>query len=574
MKIYQAETSSAAEVPTFPEDMVNKAYVDAQIASGSYAAPLFFTNLSPNGSGIVGQKSYLAGTVPANAVIVEGTTDEDDVTFELMIEPGISIYSPTVTITADVPGDFNGGSPVVLDSTFGLTRPSADRQFVGQFTANVTGDVVLTATSSAGGVATVTVNRAGVGPAIQTLTLSPESAQGAGRTHVKNGDVVTLASGSVENDATTIELISSSDLITSTQSLTLGAPDSAGAGFKTVTGSFTVAGASNGSDRTVTARAANSFGTYGTNFESTNGLDVDNAVPQFSGFNVTYPASQGAIKSGEQASVALTVTDFTSLAYSTPLSQISINGGDTTTYETKVVDYASGSYNITSNNYRVVATKETNGTTNTFNDVVNIVNVAPTAAITIAGNPTRLRSAVGGSNYTVNLNPNQDLLNAPDALTASAGSFGGAWTAGSGDTWNKVINITDATTRGAHTFSAMTITGLSGITGSVITSGAGYSVGGFTARVITVPAFAQAVQLPTSVGDVTKVVASYFEASSLTRQTNLNNVFQGFSFADRVGDDTNALYDDTFPTAFWISDSAFAGSNTTGTLQIEVEEIA
>jgi hypothetical protein len=574
MKIYQGSTSGPTEMPQNDGDMVNKAYVDQQITSASVNVPLFFTDVQPaGGSGIVALKQYVANTVPANAVITECTTDEDDVTVSLLIEPGFTLFSPTVTITADVPANFNGGSPVVLDASTGMSKPGDDRQFVGTFTANVTDTVVLTATSSAGGVATATINRAGVGPAITTLVLDPESAQGAGITHVKNGDTVSIASGSVPNDAVAVEIIGASELANGTTALTLGADDSAGAGFKTISGSFTVAGATNGVDRTILARAKNALGTYGVNFE-TNGLDVDNNIPQFSGFSVTYPATQGAIKSGEQATVALTVTDFTGLVYSTPTSQVSINGGDTTTYESKVVDYVSGSYNVSSNNYRVVASKATNGTSATYNGVVKIANVAPTAALSIDGSPSRLTSAVGGTNYTVRLNPNQDLIEAPNALVADEGTFTASWVDASGDNWTKTLTITDAHARGTHTFNSMQITGLSGIVGTVITSGSNYTIGGFSSRVITVPAFSQSVQLPAEIGDVTKVTASYYQASALIRQTDLSDVFQGFSFADRFGDDANAVYDDTNPTVLWLSDVAFAGANTTGTLQIQVEETA
>jgi hypothetical protein len=165
-------------------------------------------------------------------------------------------------------------------------------------------------------------------------------------------------------------------------------------------------------------------------------------------------------------------------------------------------------------------------------------------------------------------------LYAPSTLIPTGGTYSGAWINSFGDNWARTLVINDSDTRGLHTLINMNITGLSGIDGSVITSGDNYVIGGFTARVITVSAFSQSVQLPTTVGDVTKTVASYFEASTLTRQTNLATVFQGYSFADVVGNDIAAVYKDTFPDVFWISDAAFAGSNTSGTLQIEIEELA
>ena len=569
MRIFQAKTSSSAEVPVTADDMVNKAYVDAQISTGTFAAPLFFNDVTPTGIGLVGTKTFHPNTVPANEVITEATTDNDLVHIRLTIEPGTTAYSPTVTITASVPANFNGGSPVVLNYASGLTRPTADRQFVGEFDATITGSVVLTAESTAGGTTTLTINRAGVGPAIQTLVLESESAQGAGRTHIKNGDTVNILSGAIENDAVSVELYgTASELISSDTPLTLGVVDSAGAGYKTITGSFVVSGASNGADRTVTARGANSFGTDGVTLE-TNGLDVDNNIPQFSNFAVSYPATQQAIKSGESATVVVDVTDATSATYSTPGGELAVNGGDLTTIETKQLNYVSGTYNVSVDNYQINATKITNGTVNTFAGNIKIAAAAPTAVLSFDGNPARLRSSPTGSNYSLRLNPNQELLNSPDALTVSGGVFTGGWGASGGDNWVRTLLISDGDLRGPHTLTSMTITGLAGLQGSVITSGDTYVIGGFTARVITVPAFAQLVPLGLQVGDVTKTVASYFEASSLTRQTDLSNQFQGYAFST-----AGSAYDDTYPIYMWISDAAFAGSNTSGNLQIEIEELA
>jgi hypothetical protein len=112
------------------------------------------------------------------------------------------------------------------------------------------------------------------------------------------------------------------------------------------------------------------------------------------------------------------------------------------------------------------------------------------------------------------------------------------------------------------------MTGLAGIIGTVITAGSAYNVGGFPLRTITFPAFAQFAPIGTTVADFSKVAASYTGASVLTRYSDTAQHFQGFTITDGSGNfDPNGGY-------LFISDAAFAGSNTSGTLQLDIEEVA
>jgi hypothetical protein len=108
--------------------------------------------------------------------------------------------------------------------------------------------------------------------------------------------------------------------------------------------------------------------------------------------------------------------------------------------------------------------------------------------------------------------------------------------------------------------------GLANRDGSTITSGAAYTCGGFTNRTLTYAAFSQFEAIGTSVLDINKTVASYTGSSSLNLRNDLNNAFQAYSISNNV-----PVYDATGDQLF-LNDQAFTGSNTTGTLQADIEE--
>ena len=115
----------------------------------------------------------------------------------------------------------------------------------------------------------------------------------------------------------------------------------------------------------------------------------------------------------------------------------------------------------------------------------------------------------------------------------------------------------------------MVLPNLALVSGNSITSGSGYTVGGFTRRTVTLAAFAQLAAIGTSVVNIAKVNAKYAGASAnLVYQASTADLFQGFTITD-AGGSFNATGDHIF-----ITDQAYAGANTTGTLQVEVEEVA
>lgn len=550
MKIHQG-----AELTRDPiEDLeaATKRYVDNRVTNGAIVGGLFFTNITPTSTGIVGNKTFVPGTIPANSVISEGTADTNNVTVTMYAEGGSSFFSPTITVTTVPP---QAGGPIVA----ALTVPSpGDRVFIATAAlTGITADTVVTATSSTNALATATVRRAVAGPAITLLTIG--SLPGI-QTEVKSGDVLPIT-GTAQNEATYMEVISGG-ASGALSVLTLGAPNSAGAGFKTVTGTFTVGGGVGA--QFASARARNVLGTFGNTVQSSNSVLLNQTFPAISARTITYPATQFGLKGSETATIFATGTNVDTIVY----SGINLAVANPTTYEvTKTVTLAGGTYSFGVNNYTIAATKTSNNATTTVQSAVTIAAVAPTAAITFvpAG---RMASSAAGVNHTVTITANQRLTSAP-ALTASSGTWQGSWVQGANPAvWTRVLRIVDTDAKGAQTFSALSVTGLANLAGSTITAGSAYTVGGFATRTITFPAFARFAPIGTTVVNFNNVTASYTGASVLARQTNTNDVAQGFTIVNAAGGyDPNGGF-------LFISDLAFSGSNTSGTLQLDITEAA
>jgi len=551
MKIYQ---SSVTTDPLLPQEIATKHYVDQQIvASQAATGGVFITDITPTSGGIVGNKQYEPNTVPANRVVTAATSDTQSVRVTIMAEGGSAFYSPTVTVTTVPPQA--GGDRVVT-----LTEDQYDKRLFSG-TVDLTGiavNTVVTAKSSTGAVAQALIYVAEVGPAVTTATIG---ALPGTQTEAKNNDLVTI-SGTVANAATYVEVVAGG-ASKSVTSLALGGPDSAGNGFKTFTGTFTVH-ATNSGAQSVTVRARNALGTFGANTVSTNTIVLNQTFPTIGARTITYPATQSALKGTESATVSATITNADTAVYTTS-GDLAVTAPNTMA-TTKTVTRIGGGYVNGVANYTITATKASNAASTVATASVAIADTAPTATITIVGSPTRLTSTPGGTDYTVRITPNQ-ILNAPPTLVASSGTWQGAWTNAAG-VYSRVLRITDADVDGPQTFNTLVLQNLANVTGNVITSGSAYVVGGFARRTLTFAPFSQVAAIGTPISDFTKVTAKYAGSSTLTSRTDTSQFFAGFTITDADGTyNPNGAY-------LFLTDKEFAGSNTTGTLQVEIEEVA
>lgn len=535
--------------PTIPLGIASKDYVDQRLTAGLgsvVVGNVYITDITPTTTGIVGVKTYDPNTVPANAVLTEATSDTLNVTVKIFAEGGNAFYSPTVTI--------NG-----VQATLTKIASDSSRVYTGQAAITISeGDTVISAVSSTGATASAVIHKAAAGPAVQSVVIG--SLPGT-QTEVKGGDVLQV-SGVVDNTATYIEVFGGAT--NAVTQLTLGANDSGGAGKKTFTGTFTVTGLYTGS-QVVSVRAKNSLGTFGQSLNSSNAVVLNQTYPTIGAVTITYPAGQSAIKGSESATVASTITNADTVAYS---SSSNLSVANPSTYAaSKSVSRVSGGYVVGVNNYTITATKASNGATTTRSAAVAIADTAPTASISITGSPARLISSPAGQSYTVTVTANQQLSSAP-TLAPSSGVWSGSWT-GSGTTWSRTLLIRDSDTKGVQAFTGLVLPNLALVSGNSITSGSGYTVGGFTRRTVTLAAFAQLAAIGTSVVNIAKVNAKYAGASAnLVYQASTADLFQGFTITD-AGGSFSATGNHIF-----ITDQAYAGANTTGTLQVEVEEVA
>lgn len=530
---------------------VPKRYVDQRTAGG-----IFVTDIVPQGGGIVGLKEYHADTVPADYYLSKAVTNTASISVEFIAEPGVQDTALTAIIETSL------GQTAIPVTNLSAT-PENPRVFSGSVDIMVDdGEVAdtLRLVSSTGAEVSVDLDILIGGPPVSSVTLG---AYPGGQTAVKSGDTMTLT-GVVRNDAVSIRLLNFG-ASGQEKTLNIGAEDSAGAGFRTFDGSFTVSNRSG--DLPVRVVATNILGTDGDTFTSVDNASLDQTYPSFGSFSAAYPVGQQAIKGSETVNVDIPISNADQYSYSTATG---LSIADPTTYSvTKAVTRSTEDiqYSVGNDNITVTATRTSNGAVSVQSFAVSVANSAPTAQIVIAGGSV-LRSSPGGENYNVEIRADQNLLNQPSSLDnpAGAGTLSGSWSKVSDTRYRTTITVADADTKGIHSFSNMTITGLAGVQGTTITSGASYELAGITARDLTVPALQQLVPIGASVADTANLVVSYKGADLLEFRPDKTQYAKGFTITDNSGN-VDANGDHVF-----LTDAVFAGSNTSGTLVLEFEE--
>jgi hypothetical protein len=301
-------------------------------------------------------------------------------------------------------------------------------------------------------------------------------------------------------------------------------------------------------------------------------VNCNNLYPSVSIGSVTYPGSQEALKNSESATVANTCSNFDTILYSDPTGT-ELNISNTTSYEaSKSVTRVGGTYNISTTNFRIAATRAANDATTTENAVVYIANVA--AQITVTEPAARLRS--GGNDgtsvqdHSITLTSDQNLLSNPSLdEDTGGGTFTGSW-AGGPTIYTRTLQVHDDDVKGTYNWQNLSATNLAGIVTTTITGGTDYELGGFVSRTLTFPAFSQETTLNVAVVDYTKIQAGIFTATSYAA---VRHTPQG-DHADAVNEYTIDSPLETNPQTLWWNDVTAASSNSSGTAAItDVEEV-
>lgn len=501
--------------------------------------PAFVADITPSGSGIVAQKVY-APTVPANKLLLSAVSDTENVRVTVLAQ-GALFLAPNVTVNGIAIANFAavaGGNDLFQGTADIVMAESGD----------------ITIESDTGATYTVTLTVATEGPVISTATIG---AYPGSQTEAKAGDVMPIT-GVVANGAVSIA-VANSGAAASGNIATFGANDSAGAGFKTFAGTFTVANRTG--SQAVSLTAKNALGTDGAVKVSDNSITLNQAVPTISTVSVNYPNGQSALTIGDTAQVSATVTGADSVSYSFSAAGQDASITDPEVYAvSKDVTLNNGTYFV-SNNYTVTATKASNGAVATRQGAIKIAEVAATATISIQGNPSRLRSSQAGNAYTLRVQPNQELASEPVVVLA-AGEFSGNWSF-SGGVYSRQVLIRDSDARGVTAVDAT----LTNLANAESPANGSFTIGGFLARAITFDAFARFMAIGATVADFTKVRARYNgQGTDLTRRSDTTDVVGAFTVVNSGG------VFDANGTHLFLNDAAFAGANTSGTLQVLVEE--
>ena len=493
---------------------------------------VFILDVTPQSGGIVGNKTYKANA-PDNTVLATASSDTSDIVVHVGAAGTSLKYMPLITVN---------------DVVVPLVETSTKRWFTGSVPISVSGTAKVVAIDHEGCVDVVTIDVAGPGPAVSSIEFG---AYPVGQTALKANDTIGITV--VADPAAVRAFVNVGGISSSVVQLSRVGSTS------TFTGTVTV-GSANGS-QTLTAYAQNTLGTAGANFTSP-ALLLDQTTPIIDAMVVTYPSSHHAISTGESVTVTANVTSADVITYSGTNLVV-----DTPSMyaATKTVGHtASGYVTLT---YTVTAVHTATNASTSSSTTIQVATVAPTASISIQGNPVRLIGSPTGLNYIVVITPSQSRLLSAPTLNTDRGTWSGNWTA-QGNNWIRALVIADSTSRGIGTFSGLSMVGPSGIPGTVITAGANYVVGGISLRTLTYPAFSRVAPIGTSVSDPTKTAAQYTGGSSLVRYSDNGVRPLGYYPANADGS-----YNAT-GSYLGLSDAAFSGSNTTGTLQVDFRETA
>jgi hypothetical protein len=314
-------------------------------------------------------------------------------------------------------------------------------------------------------------------------------------------------------------------------------------------------------------RATNALGGA---VDGTDLINLNNLFPGIVLGAITYPPTQGALKGAETATVVNALTNFDTVVYDSPNGDLTITS-PAVSEDPKTVTRLAGSYNDSTNNFRITATRAANDATTVDQLVVIIANVA--ATLTVTEPAARLRSGgndgTAAQDHTITITANQQLGAAP-TLAPDAGArgvFQGGGFVGGPSVWTRDLRVVDTDDKGTFNWGAISGTNLAGTATVVITGDAQYVLGGFVARTLTFAAFATTSAMNVEVVDFSKLTAGVLTG---TGQPALKQAI-GTPPSVANGYTINSL--GINPTdVIWL-DTPAAGANSGGTAQItNVEE--
>ena len=466
-------------------------------ASGA-GGSIFITYVSPSGGiGNVGDYVYeTPGQAIGNTALISCSTTTQNVLVDIYALQGRTRFKPKLYITGqEIPLSLvlrQDDRPVFLVNDFGVNLNNAtslrvDHEDGAYYSISITQDAPP-----------------------QVLGAYFYGGYPGSQTELKAGDTFNFH---VDTDVpiTSIEIDNVGAFVASTNSVTAGTSHNLTS--KTIADRGTSVQALGARVRVQKANGSYSAWFLTTSQGTTDGqytVKLNNLYPSISIGTITYPVGQQALKDSEQATVSNTVSNFDSISY-TSNGELTITS-DTIYQTNKTVTRIAGNYNVTNNNFTIIATRTANNAvrnSSTFiTTIVKIAEASPTLTVSVPAARLRTGGNDGTStpSYTVTITAGQQLLSAPTlSIPSGGGTFLGGGFSGSGTTWTRSIQIADSLTKGTYTWGAISATNLAGRVVTTITTGPTYVIGGFLPRTVSLAAFANEVNINTSVLDYSKM---------------------------------------------------------------------
>lgn len=493
-------------------------------------------------------------------VLVSCTASTSNIKVKVLAVTGASAFKPTVTVN---------GIPATL------TRNALTDVWEGYATLTLggSGTYTLTAVHSDGPTATAEVTVVAP-PVVTGATISGMYLDGPGQTEHAAGQ-------SVNVDIIADSVFDTVEIMTDPATAVVGVSEIPVTADTTATIPATIADRGNTTvARYISVRVRNLNGTWSLPVLTTNTVNTNNTRPSLLLGAVAYPLGQSALKGTEEATVAATYGNTDSVLFT---SNGDLTFQDATLVGNQKVNRSStgSGYNILTNNITGVVTRTANATTSTASRIVQIANT-PATIVSIT-KPTRLRSKVGSAKiHTITVNCSQRTQSL--AMTALIGDLqGGSWgTVDQGLTYTRGLGILDSYAKGVTSFDTVYLTNLAGVVtteAGILLSTRQYEVGGFEPRTVFVNAWTNGVspsereaaigtkvvntaKLLVTVGSTTGVYTNSLATYSSPNSSPTTDIaITGPS--GTLNSDLNLVY---------LRDTRLASANTTGTLNVDIEE--
>ena len=398
------------------------------------------------------------------------------------------------------------------------------------------------------------------------------------QTELKDNDTVDATFTFDTTNVNEIRLSSSNNYASSNQAISVTPTGNQATG--TITIDTNVANNNGGEMQSIRARARHTTQQYGNWHVSTNKLRVNNQKPTFSAPTITYPDSQQAIKSGDDATVNIVVSNQgqspTYMYTGNGRSELSIP--DTSTYtQDKTVSWSGGTYNITAPNYKLEVNRQENDNSDSITTTVFVANVNPEIDVTIhilPGNPNagsqpaRLQS--GGNDgtdvaaYEVRVTSNQKLQSfsmdvATSSNNAGTWAYGSSWTTTNNTVWKRNIKVDDEHDKGTFNWESLSLENYSGMSKTSFTNtdtGEEYVLGGFVSRDITLKKTQNEAEMNVLYETYNKVQLSWSASNSVNKR---------LAFGTQPGDGI---------TDSWCLDDQSAGEAPGGPVTIRILDLS